>query len=199
MVLFDEIEKAHPDVFNILLQVLDEGRITDSQGRTVSFKNTIIIMTSNAGAQNIVNPKHLGFSKDKDEKKDYEFMKNSVMEEVKRLFKPEFINRIDDIIVFHELNREELRNIVKLLLSVITKRLKETRNITLKISPKFIEHIAEKGYDPKYGARPIKRAIQDELENPFADKLLAGEIKDGTRIGISYKDGKTLIKPEPEV
>ncbi len=194
IVLFDEIEKAHPDVFNVLLQVLDEGRITDSQGRTVSFKNTVIIMTSNAGAQSIVNPKQLGFSKGNDANKNYEFMKNSVMEEVKRLFKPEFLNRIDDIIVFRELNKEELRNIVKLLLCSLEKRLLAGRNIKLKYRQNFIDFIAEKGFDPKYGARPIKRAIQDNLEDLIADKLLSGEIEDGETVTIACKDKKVYIE-----
>lgn len=194
IVLFDEIEKAHPDVFNILLQVLDEGRITDSQGRSVSFKNTVIIMTSNAGAQNIVNPKQLGFSKGNDAKKDYEVMKNSVMEEVKKLFKPEFINRIDDIIVFHELTKDELKNIVRLLVKKTGTRLYENRGIKLKCSAAFVEHIAEKGYDPKYGARPIKRALQDELENLLAEKMLSGEIEEGAVLSIGYKNGKVEVK-----
>lgn len=198
IVLFDEIEKAHPDVFNILLQVLDEGRITDSQGRTVSFKNTVIIMTSNAGAQSIVNPKQLGFSKEKDAKKDYEFMKNSVMEEVKRIFKPEFLNRIDDIIVFRELTEPELKNIVKLLLSKITKRLKEDRKISLRYTPQFIEYIAKKGFDPKYGARPIKRAIQDGLENELADALLSGSIKEGSTVTVGIKEDKTVLSVKGE-
>ncbi len=194
IVLFDEIEKAHPDVFNILLQVLDEGRITDSQGRTVSFKNTVIIMTSNAGAQSIVNPKQLGFSKEKDAKKDYEFMKNSVMEEVKRIFKPEFINRIDDIIVFHELTKDEIKSIVRLLLKKLAVRVKEGKGITLKFKPSLIDFICEKGYDPKYGARPVKRAIQDNLEDKLADMLLAGELQEGDTVNVSCEKGVVLLQ-----
>ena len=194
IVLFDEIEKAHPDVFNILLQVLDEGRITDSQGRTVSFRNTVIIMTSNAGAQSIINPKQLGFSKEKDAKKDYEFMKNSVMEEVKRIFKPEFINRIDDIIVFHELTKDEIKAIVKLLLGQVAARLKESKGIVLKFKPALIDFISEKGYDPKYGARPVKRAIQDNLEDKLADMLLAGKIQEGDTINVTCEKGTVLLQ-----
>ncbi len=194
IVLFDEIEKAHPDVFNVLLQVLDEGRITDSQGRTVSFKNTVIIMTSNAGAQNIVNPKMLGFNSGSDEKRDYEFMKNSVMDEVKKMFKPEFINRIDDIIVFHPLSTDEIKNIVKLMLNNIKKMISETKNIKLVFRESFIAHIADVGYDVKYGARPIKRAIQDELEDNLADLLISGEAKDGDTVKVSYKNNKTVVE-----
>ena len=194
IILFDEIEKAHPDVFNVLLQVLDEGRITDSQGRTVSFKNTVIIMTSNAGAQNIVNPKRLGFSSGDDAKQNYEFMKNSVMDEVKKMFKPEFINRIDDIIVFHQLSEEEIKNIVKLMLNNIKKMVQENKNIKLSYSNAFVEHIAKVGYDPKYGARPIKRAIQDELEDGLADLLISGKANEGDTVKVSFKDGKTSME-----
>lgn len=193
IVLFDEIEKAHPDVFNVLLQVLDEGHITDSQGRRVSFKNTIIIMTSNAGAQSIVNPKKLGFKKDDNAAADYEHMKSNVMEEVKRIFKPEFINRIDDIIVFHELSSEELSDIVKLMLKSFKKRLEENHGIKLNISKDVIEFIAKKGNDPKYGARPIKRSIQDYIEDVLAYEILAGNVKNGDTAKLKIKDEKVVV------
>jgi ATP-dependent Clp protease ATP-binding subunit ClpC len=195
IVLFDEIEKAHPDVFNVLLQVLDEGTITDSQGRHVSFKNTIIIMTSNAGAQAIVNPKKLGFSKDNDAKADYEKMKSGVMEEVKRIFKPEFINRIDDIIVFHELTKDEIANIVKLMLNKLSDRVKNSQGISIKFSSSVIDFIAKKGYDPKYGARPLKRAIQDVIEDEIADEVLRGKIKSGMEVSATMEEDKLLLKP----
>ncbi|MBR0132768.1 MAG: ATP-dependent Clp protease ATP-binding subunit, partial [Lachnospiraceae bacterium] len=160
----------------------------------VSFKNTVIIMTSNAGAQSIVNPKQLGFSKEKDAKKDYEFMKNSVMEEVKRIFKPEFINRIDDIIVFHELTKDEIKSIVKLLLKQLATGVKEGKGITLKFKPSLVDFISEKGYDPKYGARPVKRAIQDNLEDKLADMLLAGEINEGDTVNVTCEKGTVLLQ-----
>lgn len=198
IILFDEIEKAHPDVFNILLQVLDEGHITDSQGRKVSFKNTIIIMTSNAGAQSIINPKKLGFNNKDDAAADYERMKSNVMEEVKRIFKPEFINRIDDIIVFHQLSEAELSNIVKLMLKSLTKRVAESHNITLKISKDVTAFIAEKGNDPKYGARPIKRAIQDHIEDLIADEILSGSLREGDVARLKMKDHKVAVEINSE-
>lgn len=194
IVLFDEIEKAHPDVFNILLQVLDEGHITDSQGRRVSFKNTVIIMTSNAGAQSIMSPKQLGFSKVSDAGKDYEYMKNGVMEEVKRIFKPEFLNRIDDIIVFHQLTESELHDIVKLMFVKLKKRLAESNNIELRYSQQVIDYIAKKGNDPKYGARPLKRAIQDGVEDALADAILSGEIKPGGKANLKLKNEKIIVE-----
>ena len=165
VILFDEIEKAHPDVFNILLQVLDDGHITDAHGRKVDFKQTIIIMTSNAGAQAIVEPKQLGFISQKDEKKDYEKMKSGVMEEVRRLFKPEFLNRIDEIMVFHTLNKEEIRKIVLLLLKSLEKRCEEQMDIHLNVTNSAVDYIAEAGFDAKYGARPLRRAIQSKIED----------------------------------
>ena len=153
--------RAHPDVFNILLQVLDDGHITDAQGRKVDFKQTIIIMTSNAGAQAIMEPKRLGFMSDNDEKKDYERMKGGVMEEVRRVFKPEFLNRIDDIMVFHVLNKEDIRKIVTLLLKTLEKRCAEQMEIHLTVTNAVKDFIAEKGSDNKYGARPLRRAIQE--------------------------------------
>lgn len=177
VILFDEIEKAHPDVFNILLQVLDDGHITDAHGRKVDFKQTIIIMTSNAGAQAIIEPKKLGFMSGDSEKQDYERMKSNVMEEVRRLFKPEFLNRIDEIMVFHTLSKEHIRKIVGLLLKNLEKRCEEQLNIRLKISDSVKDYLAEAGFDSKYGARPLRRAIQTKLEDTLANEILAGNIK----------------------
>ena len=179
VVLFDEIEKAHPDVFNILLQVLDDGHITDAQGRKVDFKNTIIIMTSNAGAQSIVSPKHLGFGSQDDEKQNYEYMKQGVMEEVRRIFKPEFLNRIDDIIVFRTLNKDDMKQIVTLMTRSLVKRCKEQMDITLNIRDSVKKYIVEKAYDPKYGARPLRRMIQTKIEDTLAEEILSGNIKGG--------------------
>ena len=184
VLLFDEIEKAHPDVFNILLQVLDDGHITDSQGRKVDFKQTCIIMTSNAGAQAIIEPKKLGFASREDEKKDYEFMKSGVMEEVRRMFKPEFLNRIDEILVFHALNRENVRQIAGLLLTDLQKRCREQMNIILKVSPAAKDYIAEAGFDSKYGARPLKRAIQSKIEDALAEEILEGHVKQGDTVTV---------------
>jgi len=190
VVLFDEVEKAHPDVFNVLLQVLDEGHITDSKGRKVSFKNSILIMTSNAGAQRIVDPKNLGFSSDKSETKDYEKMKSAVMEEVKRSFKPEFINRIDDILVFHQLNDNNMKEIVNLLASELQKRCKEQLDITISFTSALKEHIVKKYADKKMGARPLRRGIQSAVEDELAEEILAGRVKSGDRVTIGFKDGK---------
>ena len=190
VVLFDEIEKAHPDIFNVLLQVLDDGRITDSTGRVVDFKNTVIIMTSNAGAQNIIQPKNLGFMSQADEKKDHENMKNKVMEEVKRLFKPEFLNRIDDIIVFHTLSKDEIGQIVDLMINSVNKRTLEQMKISIELDKDAKDYIVSKGYDSKYGARPLRRTIQNEIENVLAEKILEGEVKNGSKVLVSCKDGK---------
>ncbi len=187
VILFDEIEKAHPDVFNILLQVLDDGHITDSQGRKVSFKNTIIIMTSNAGAQRIVEPKNLGFASVQDESLDYKKMKDGVMEEVKRLFKPEFINRIDEIIVFHSLTKDNIKQIVGIMLKGIIKRCETQMNITLKITAGVIDFIVSAGYDHKYGARPLRRAIQTNVEDKLAEEVLDGKIKPGDVVSVRMK------------
>ena len=184
VVLFDEIEKAHPDVFNILLQVLDDGHITDAQGRKVDFKQTIIIMTSNAGAQAIMEPKRLGFMSDNDEKKDYERMKGGVMEEVRRIFKPEFLNRIDDIMVFHVLNKEDIRKIVTLLLKTLEKRCAEQMEIHLTVTNAVKDFIAEKGSDNKYGARPLRRAIQSKIEDALANEILEGRVKRGDSVQV---------------
>ena len=193
VVLFDEIEKAHPDVFNILLQILEDGHITDSQGRKVSFKNTILIMTSNVGAQKIVDPKKLGFGAGDDAKKDYEDMKSGVMEEVKRLFKPEFINRIDEIQVFHTLTEKEMMDIVSLLSRNLSKRCKEQMNINLTISPAVKKFLIEKHSDAKMGARPLKRAIQSAIEDAMAEELLKGNIKAGSDVTVSLKDKKIVF------
>ena len=184
VLLFDEIEKAHPDVFNILLQVLDDGHITDAHGRKVDFKQTIIIMTSNVGAQAIIEPKKLGFMSEKDDKQDYERMKSGVMEEVRRLFKPEFLNRIDEIMVFHPLKKPEIKKIVNILLKNLEKRCEEQLGIELKISESVKDYLAESGFDSKYGARPLRRAIQNRLEDPMANKILDGEIKTGDTVKI---------------
>lgn len=187
VVLFDEIEKAHPDVFNILLQVLDDGHITDAQGRKVDFKNTIIIMTSNAGAQSIIEPKRLGFAAAEDEKEDYKRMKSGVMEEVRRIFKPEFLNRIDETIVFHALTKEHMKKIVTLMTKDLQKRCEEQMEIHLNIRDSVKKYIVEKAYDPKYGARPLRRMIQTKLEDSLADELLAGNIKRGDVVDVGLK------------
>ena len=193
VVLFDEIEKAHPDVFNVLLQVLDDGHITDSKGRKVSFKNTILIMTSNAGAQRIVDPKNLGFAAEISEKKDYEKMKSGVMEEVKRVFKPEFINRIDDIIVFHQLSSENMKEITGLLSRNLSRRCKAQMGIQLKISPALKEYLVKKHADRKMGARPLKRAIQSEVEDALAEEILQGGIKRGDSVTAGCKGEKVTF------
>jgi len=192
VVLFDEIEKAHPDVFNILLQVLDDGHITDSQGRKVDFRNTVIIMTSNAGAKAIVEPKKLGFGAKEDAAEDYKKMKSSVMEEVKRLFRPEFLNRIDDIIVFHALSEIHMKAIVGLMCGELTERVKVQLNIKLTIRDSVKKWIVEKGTDKKYGARPLRRAIQTELEDKLAEAILNGDVKAGTEV-VASMSKKELI------
>ena len=193
VVLFDEIEKAHPDVFNVLLQVLDDGHITDSKGRKVSFKNTVLIMTSNAGAQRIVDPKNLGFATEKSETKDYEKMKSNVMEEVKRSFKPEFINRIDDIIVFHQLNNENMKEIVNLLASNLYKRCENQLGIHLTITVALKEHLVKKYADNKMGARPLKRAIQSVVEDALAEEILLKKVVPGDKVFAGFKNGKVVF------
>ena len=193
VVLFDEIEKAHPDVFNILLQVLDDGHITDSKGRKVSFKNTVLIMTSNAGAQRIVDPKNLGFAAESNAKRDYEKMKSSVMEEVKRNFKPEFINRIDDIIVFHQLTNENMKEIVNLLASNLYKRCLKQMDIHLTITPSLKEHLVKKYADNKMGARPLKRALQSVVEDALAEEILMKKVKPGDNVSAGYKNDKVTF------
>lgn len=190
VVLFDEIEKAHPDVFNILLQVLDDGHITDSKGRKVSFKNTILIMTSNAGAQRIVDPKNLGFAAVSSEKKDYEKMKSAVMEEVKKSFKPEFVNRIDDIIVFHQLGEDNMKAIVNLLASNLYKRCETQMDIRLSMTPALKEHLVKKYSDNKMGARPLKRAIQSVVEDSLAEEILMKKVQPGDTVSAGFKNDK---------
>ena len=199
VILFDEVEKAHPDVFNILLQVLDDGHITDAQGRKIDFKNTVIIMTSNAGAENIISPKRLGFASANDEQENYKFMKDRVMEEVRRLFKPEFLNRIDDIIVFHPLNREHMKEIAGIMLKTIEARSQSQLHMTLNVTDQAKEYLIEKGYDEKYGARPLRRTIQNLLEDKLAEELLDGRLKEGASVtidadsqGLKFSSGEEI-------
>lgn len=196
VILFDEIEKAHPDVFNILLQVLDDGHITDSQGRKVDFKNTIIIMTSNAGAQSIIEPKKLGFGAKEDEKQDHERMKASVMEEVKRIFKPEFLNRIDETIVFRALNKDDMKKIIGIMVRDLQKRCKEQLQIDLMVREAAKEFIVEKAYDRKYGARPLRRKLQDEVEDRLADALIRGEIHAKDRVIVTTKNKEIIVSKD---
>ena len=193
VVLFDEIEKAHPDVFNILLQVLDDGHITDSTGRKVSFKNCVIIMTSNAGANRIVDPKKLGFAAVEDEKMDYDKMKSGVMDEIKLIFKPEFINRIDEIVVFRMLNETDMMKIATILTGSLVKRAKEYMGIDLTITDAAKKLLVKKGSDKKFGARPLKRAIQTELEDILSEEILKGNIKEGARVKTKVTGGKIVI------
>ena len=199
VVLFDEIEKAHPDVFNILLQILDDGHITDSKGRKVSFKNTVLIMTSNAGAQRIVDPRNLGFAAVSDAKRDYERMKTGVMEEVKRSFKPEFINRIDDIIVFHQLNQENMKAIVSLLASNLYKRCEAQMDIRLSMTAAMKEYLVEKYSDARMGARPLKRAIQSVVEDALAEEILLKKIQPGDAVSVGYKNGKVCFTVKEKI
>ena len=194
VILFDEIEKAHPDVFNVLLQVLDDGRITDSQGRLVSFKNTIIIMTSNAGAQKIITPKKLGFKAEENKEADYQLMKDGVMAEVKRIFKPEFLNRIDETIVFHTLSEEELKKIVKIMVKDLAERAKEQMGLKLKFTETAIKHLAKIDKEANYGARPLARKIKTEVEDLLATEVLLGHIKHGNEVKIGCKEGKIELK-----
>ena len=196
VILFDEIEKAHPDVFNILLQVLDDGHITHSQGRKVDFCNTVIIMTSNAGAQSIIDPKKLGFNVKEDTAGDYKRMKSNVMNEVKLIFRPEFLNRIDEILVFHPLTQDEMKKIVGMMCQDLIRRAKEQLNIQLTIRDSVKKHIVETGTDQKYGARPLRRAVQNQLEDKLAEAVLAGEIKEGSEVvaGMSKKEIKFMPK-----
>ena len=196
VVLFDEIEKAHPDVFNILLQVLDDGHITDSQGRKVDFSNTVIIMTSNAGAQSIIDPKKLGFNTKEDAAGDYKRMKNNVMNEIKFIFRPEFLNRIDEILVFHPLTTEQMQKIVGLMCKELVKRAKEQLGIHLTIRDSVKKHIVETGMDKKYGARPLRRAVQNQLEDKLAEAILSGEIGRDMDVvaGMSKKEIKFTAK-----
>ncbi len=197
VILFDEIEKAHPDVFNILLQVLDDGHITDAQGRKIDFKNTILIMTSNAGAENIIAPKRLGFASKDDEKERYRFMKDRVMEETRRIFKPEFLNRIDEVMVFHPLNQDHMKQIVEIMLNSIIKRTMRQMNMKLDVEEAAKEFLVTKGYDEKYGARPLRRAIQNYLEDGLAEALLDGKVQAGDEVMVTRaEDGLAFSKPE---
>ena len=184
------LKRRSPDVFNILLQVLDDGHITDAQGRKIDFKNTVIIMTSNAGAESISFPKRLGFGAVADEKADYKVMKDRVMEEVKHIFKPEFINRIDEIIVFHPLNKGHMKDIVTIMLKEIMKRTKEQMNITLSVDEAAKEFLINKGYDEKYGARPLRRTIQSCLEDRLAEEILDGAVKEGDEVLVSQGESE---------
>lgn len=193
VILFDELEKAHPDVLNILLQILDDGRITDAQGRVVNFENTIIIMTSNAGAQSIIEPKKLGFATAENEKADYNRMKSNVMEEVRRIFKPEFLNRIDEIIVFHALTKEHMKKIVGIMTKELQQRCREQLDLELKITDGVKQYIVDKAYDPKYGARPLRRMIQTKLEDTLADELLSGAIKQGSTVTVRIRKDEIVF------
>lgn len=194
VVLFDEIEKAHPDVFNILLQVLDDGHITDSQGRKIDFRNTIIIMTSNAGAQSIVSPSHLGFGSGDTEKQNYEQMKSGVMEEVKRIFRPEFLNRIDETVVFRQLNKEDLGQIVKLQIAPLSERAREQFGISLHVMPSALKFLVDKSFDPKYGARPLRREIQTRIMDRLSDDILNARCVSGQRVTVTVKDNDLIFK-----
>ena len=196
VILFDEIEKAHPDVFNILLQVLDDGHITDSHGRKVDFRNTVIIMTSNAGAKSIVEPKKLGFVQKEDAAQDYKRMKTNVMEEVKQIFRPEFLNRIDEIIVFHTLGTEEMQKIVSLMCKEVVTRAMEQLDLTIHITGAVKKHIAEVGMDKKYGARPMRRAVQSQLEDKLAEAILNGEIHRGDYVDVSLSKNEIKFVPK---
>ena len=196
IILFDEIEKAHPDIFNMLLQILEDGRITDSQGRTVDCRNTVIIMTSNVGARNIVEPKKLGFSSQGDTKaKDYQEMKKNVLAELKNTFKPEFLNRLDEIIVFHPLEEKHIKEIVALMVKVLAKRLQQ-KGITITMTDNAIALLAKKGYEPKYGARPLRRAIQTQVEDKLAEEMLDGKIKENDKVVIDEKDGEIVVSKQ---
>jgi len=194
VVLFDEIEKAHPDVFNILLQVLDDGHITDAQGRKINFKNTVIIMTSNVGARSIINPKKLGFAPEENKERDYEDMKKVVMEEVKKLFRPEFLNRIDDIIVFHPLDNDDIKKIALLMLDETTARVLDNMNIEIEFTDALAEHIAKEGYDQMFGARPLRRAIQTKIEDELAEAILRGTFLEGNKVIGDFVDDKVVFR-----
>jgi ATP-dependent Clp protease ATP-binding subunit ClpC len=198
VLLFDEIEKAHPDVFNMLLQVLEDGHITDAHGRKVDFKNTIIIMTSNAGANRIISPKTLGFGQKITAEEEHEKMKEGVMEEVKHIFKPEFINRVDEMIVFHTLSEENIRDITKILVNSFASRVKEQMDMTLEIDDAVVDFVSKKGFDKDYGARPIRRALQTRVEDVLAEATLAGEVSMGDTVAVTLirEDGEEKVKVE---
>ena len=194
VVLFDEVEKAHPDVLNVLLQILDDGHISDSQGRRIDFKNTVIIMTSNAGARNIIEPKRLGFISVEDKAQSYKDMEDKVKDEVKRTFRPEFLNRIDEIIVFHALSEEDIEEISSIMLKSLTKRIAENIGIELQLSKDAIKWLANKGYDKAYGARPLRRTIQSEIEDHMSDKILDDKLKEGDRVYVDIQDEKLTFE-----
>ncbi|HEY9582545.1 MAG TPA: AAA family ATPase, partial [Savagea sp.] len=198
VVLLDEIEKAHPDVFNILLQVLEDGRLTDSKGRTVDFRNTVVIMTSNVGATALKDNRYVGFNLQDSAEDDHKKMKESMLDALKRAFRPEFLNRVDEMIVFHSLNKEQLREIVSLMSDELAKRLAE-QNISLVITDDAKDKVAEIGYDPDYGARPLRRAIQKHIEDLLSEELLKGTIQEGGEVTIDVKDGEFYIKANETV
>ena len=193
IILFDEIEKAHPDVFNILLQILDDGRLTDSNGRTVSFKNTVIIMTSNTGARNIVENKSIGFINKEDANETYEKNKAAVMSELKKTFRPEFLNRLDEIIVFKKLDESSIEKIAKIMLDEFAMKLK-SRNIDVEIDESLIKYISKVGFDDVYGARPLKRAVQSKVEDKVAEEMLDGKIEDGQKVKIRVENDNLIIE-----
>jgi ATP-dependent Clp protease ATP-binding subunit ClpC len=195
VVLFDEIEKAHPDVFNILLQVMDDGVLTDSQGRKVDFRNTVIIMTSNIGSKLITDKTSMGFATaDVESEEAYQDMKSRVMSEVRKVFKPEFLNRLDDIIVFHPLTKEQVKAIAELMINRLRKRLWEEHRIELSVSPEAMEILISRGYDEKYGARPMRRTIERLLEDPIAEKILSHEFPDGCKVVAEAQNGEILVR-----
>ena len=196
VVLFDEIEKAHGDVFNILLQILDDGHITDSKGRKVNFKNTIIIMTSNIGARNIIAPKKLGFASSEDAKKSYEDMKKNVMDEVKHTFKPEFLNRIDETIVFHPLTSEQIREIANIMIKRLIERISKNVGIKLTLTAACLDFLGKKGYNEAYGARPLRRTIQSYIEDKLSDEILSGSIKEGDCVEVDVEGELCIFKKQ---
>ena len=194
VVLLDEVEKAHPDVFNTLLQIMEDGRLTDGQGRVVDFKNTVIVMTSNAGAHTLKKQRSLGFGISMDSARGYESMKEGVMEEVKKTFRPEFLNRVDEIIVFHELTQEQIQQIARMLLGKVAQRLAE-RGIRLESDDSAVELLAQSGFDPQYGARPLRRAIQRMVEDALSEEILSGHIQLGSQVQASAQEGKLVFTP----
>ena len=194
VILFDEIEKAHPDVFNMMLQILEDGRLTDNMGRVTSFKNCIIVMTSNAGAQRIIGGKTMGFGIDADKPLEYPEMERRVMDEVKRMFRPEFINRVDEMIVFHPLTSNNIRSIAELMIGQVAKRLKENTGVSLTVDAAALDHLAREGYDPQYGARPLRRVIQRHIEDALSEEVIAGKIKAGDVLVGSFKDEKLVFE-----
>ena len=196
--MLDEIEKEHPDVFNILLQVVDDGRLTDSKGRTVDFRNTVVIMTSNVGADALKYQKSLGFGVGSAESTKYKDMKGTMLEELKKAFRPEFLNRIDEMIVFHSLEKDELKQIIALMAKSLTNRLRE-QNIELELTDAALEKIAQEGYDPQYGARPLRRSLQKHVEDRLSEEVLKGTISTGQSVVIDYADNEFIVRPKNAV